>query len=126
MKPTQKNYGATHKNVALHPALKHSNLMQDNKLLFEAIALKKCITATYNSLAVKLAPHILYTRHDELYLDAVTVERQGMKPRDIKVGAFKITGLKDVALTDQHFESNAVFDPSAEKYADVTVFMIEK
>lgn len=99
--------------------------MQDNKLLFEAIALKKCITATYNSLAVKLAPHVLYTRHDELYLDAVTVERQGLPPRDIKVGAFKITGLKDVALTDQHFDRNVVFDFSAEKYADVTVFMIE-
>ena len=99
--------------------------MQDNKLLFEAIALKKCISATYNNLAVTLAPHILYTRHDELHLDAVTVERQGLKPKEIKVGTFKIAGLKNIHLTDRYFQVESIFEPNAEKYEGVALFMVE-
>jgi hypothetical protein len=33
--------------------------MTTNQLLLEAIALKKCVTATYNNVAMKLAPHVL-------------------------------------------------------------------
>ena len=47
--------------------------MDTNRLYFEAIALRKCIRATYNRMTVILAPHILFTRHDELFIDAVTL-----------------------------------------------------
>ncbi|WP_414901774.1 hypothetical protein ACMT1E_01445 [Sphingomonas flavalba] len=99
--------------------------MQPNKLLLEAIALRKCIMATYNRTAFKLAPHILYTRHDDLFVDAVTVERDGRPPREIKLGAFKLAGLSELALTSQTFETEALFDPSAERYVDTTVFAVE-
>ena len=75
--------------------------METNRLFFEAIALRKCIRATYNRMTVTLAPHILFTRHDELFIDAVTVERDGQKPREIKLGTFKRAGLKDVSLLDR-------------------------
>ena len=55
--------------------------MNTSRLLLEAIALKTCVEGIYNRMTVKLAPHILYTRHDELYVDAVTVERDGTPPR---------------------------------------------
>ena len=48
--------------------------MLPSKELFEGVALKKCVAATYNNTAFKLAPHILYTRHDEMYVDASTGE----------------------------------------------------
>ncbi|WP_136161228.1 hypothetical protein [Sphingomonas flavalba] len=99
--------------------------MQPNKLLLEAIALRKCIMATYNRTAFKLAPHILYTRHDDLFVDAVTLERDGRRPREIKLGAFKLAGLSELALTAQTFQPEALFDPAAERYVETTVFAVE-
>ena len=61
--------------------LERLDKIMDNKSIFEAIVLRKCIDATYNRAAVKLAPHIMYTKHGELFLDAVTVERDGRPPR---------------------------------------------
>jgi hypothetical protein len=99
--------------------------MSANQILLEAIALKKCVAANYNRTAMKLAPHILYTRHDELFVDAVALERDGQRPREIKLGTFKIAGLKELALAEQHFEQQPVFDPSDAKYDGVTLFAVE-
>ncbi|MBK5263764.1 MAG: hypothetical protein JJE34_00820 [Alphaproteobacteria bacterium] len=100
--------------------------METNKLMLEAIALRKAIVATYNRMVVTLAPHILYTRHGELYLDAVTIKRDGQPPREIKLGAFKVAGLTELALTNQTFEPARFFDPGDPKYAAATLFFVEK
>lgn len=96
-----------------------------NKLILEAIALQKSVRATYNKVPVSLAPHILYTRHGELYVDAVTIERDGRPPREIKIGTFKVSGLKDMMLLEQRFEPEPMFNPSDAKYEGVTLFAIE-
>ncbi len=97
----------------------------DTRLVFEAIALRKCVDAVYNRMAVTLAPHILYTRHDELFIDAVTVEREGQPPREIKIGTFKLAGLKDLTLGSKPFDPNPLFDPSDPKYEGTTLFAVE-
>lgn len=99
--------------------------MENNKLIFEAIALRKCFEATYNKMNVLLAPHILYTRHDELYVDAVTVVRDGQKPREYKLGAFKVTGLKEIAPADRIFAPEPFFDPRDARYDGTTLFAVE-
>ncbi len=99
--------------------------MLPNKEFFEGVALKKCVTATYNKLQVTLAPHILYTRHDEMHVDAVTLEREGQPPRELKLGTFKLSGLKDVVVEERHFELSELFDPTAEKYQGTTLMMVE-
>ncbi len=96
-----------------------------NHLLFEAIALKRTVAATYNKLRVRLAPYILYTKHGEIYVDAVTVEREGVPPRETKIGSFKVAGLKELANDGQPFQPDSLFDPSGEKYAGVTLFSVE-
>lgn len=97
-----------------------------SKTLLEAIARKQCVRATYNRSNVRLAPHILYTRHDELYVDAVTVERDGHPPKELKIGTFKLTGLTEVAVAPQPFQPQRIFDPADAKYAGVTLFAVEK
>ena len=94
-------------------------------LLLEAIALKKCVEATYNRMVVKLAPHILYTRHDELFLDAVTLERDGQPPKEKKIGTFKLTGLQALGFSGKPFNPEPIFNPAAEKYRGVTLFAVE-
>jgi hypothetical protein len=97
-----------------------------NKLILEAIALQKPVHAVYNKVPVRLAPHILYTRHGELYVDAVTIERDGRPPRETKIGTFKVSGLKDMSLVEQRFEPEPTFDPSDAKYEGVTLFAVEQ
>ena len=93
---------------------------------FEAIALQKCLMATYNKLVVKLAPHILYTRHDEMFIDAVTLEREGRPPRELKLGTFKLAGLGGVSLLDETFEAmHGLYDQTDAKYKGVTLFAID-
>lgn len=99
--------------------------MATNPLLLEAIALKKCITATYNNVHMLLAPHILYSKFDTLFIDAVALEKNGERPKDQKVGSFHLAGLHDLALSDRHFLTSGFFKPDAEKYAGVTLFMVE-
>ena len=102
-----------------------SDPMDCSKIILEAIALKKLVEATYNRMVVKLAPHILYTRHGELYVDAVTVERDGRPPREIKLGTFKLAGLQIPSLLNNTFSAESIFDPNDQKYAGVTLFAVE-
>ncbi|MBY8820862.1 WYL domain-containing protein [Sphingomonas colocasiae] len=96
-----------------------------SKILLEAIALHKSVTACYNRGTVRLAPHILYTRHGELHVDATTLERDGQPPRETKLGTFKLAGLTDLALDGGSFEPFAEFDPTAQRYQGETLFAIE-
>ena len=71
-----------------------------------------------------LAPHILYTRHNELYVDAVTVDRDGRTPREVKLGTFKLSGLTGLTRVDRGFAREPIFDPGDSRYAGVTLFAI--
>ncbi|MBK8629980.1 MAG: hypothetical protein IPN84_07155 [Sphingomonadales bacterium] len=99
--------------------------MSINQILLEAIALKKCVKTRYNSVEMTLAPHILYSKNDALYVDAVALERNGLPPREKKLGAFHLAGLNDLTLCDQHFETESVYEPEAERYAGATLFAVE-
>jgi len=90
-------------------------------VLRRAIRLKLCVTAVYNKAVFKFAPHILYTRHDDPFVDAMVIERDGNPPREAKLGVFKLSGLKDVALTTVPFLPLPAFDPAEEKYAGTTL-----
>ena len=110
-----------HKNLEMHSLLGHSGAMSSSRIVLEAIARRRCLHATYNRAAVRLAPHILYTRHDELFVDAVTLEHDGRKPRETKLGTFKLAGLREPAVAGQAFRLEPGFDPGDAKYAGVTL-----
>ena len=90
-------------------------------LLRRAITRRLCATATYNKARVKFAPHILYTSHDDPFVDAQVIERDGKPPREVKLGVFKVAGLSDIRLTDAPFLPLPAFDPAAEGYAETTL-----
>ncbi len=99
--------------------------MQAPTEIFEALALQKCLKVTYNKMVVTLAPHILYTRHDEMFIDAVTTDRDGTPPRELKLGTFKLAGLSDLQVLDESFEGMyGLYDENDDKYKGVTLFAI--
>jgi hypothetical protein len=98
--------------------------MTTNRAILEAIALKKCLTGTYNSTSFLLAPHILYTRRDLVYLDAVPLQKNGSPPRELKMATFKVDGMADIALAEEPFEVSELLEPGLEKYAGTTLFAV--
>jgi hypothetical protein len=90
-------------------------------ILAQGIQVKLCVTATYNKADFVMAPHILYTKHDEMFIDAMVVERDGNPPREAKLGTFKLSGLSGIALTGRRFEPFPGFDPADAKYADTAL-----
>lgn len=100
--------------------------MQAPTEIFEAIALQKCLKVTYNKMVVTLAPHILYTRHDEMFIDAITIDRDGRPPRELKLGTFKLAGLSDIEVLDATFEGMyGLYNEGDDKYKGVTLFAIQ-
>ncbi|WP_315760176.1 hypothetical protein [Sphingomonas sp. Y38-1Y] len=94
--------------------------------IFEAIVRKACVTATYNRTEVLLAPHAIWTRHGDMFVDAVTVRLNGQPPREVKLGTFKLIGLNDIARTEEPFEVSELFNPLDDKYGGEVVFAVER
>jgi hypothetical protein len=94
-------------------------------MVLEAIALRKCLDAVYNGGTVRLAPHLLFSRHDELFLSAATIARDGQPPKEPKLGTFKLAGLRDLKLTDEIFRPFAGYDPMATDPAVTNLFALE-
>lgn len=94
-------------------------------IVFEAIVKRQTLAATYNRGAITIAPHIVYTKHGEIYVDAVTLERDGQPPKEVKVGAFKLAGLGGVRITPRRFTPSELFVPGDARYAGVTLLAVE-
>ena len=93
-------------------------------VVFEAIVKKLAIAATYNRGEVTLAPHIIYTKHGALYLDALTLERDGKPPKEVKLGAFKLAGLAPLRITARRFEISDLFRTNDPRYDGVTLMAV--
>ena len=87
----------------------------------EAIARKRCVQAVYNKRRMILAPHQLFERHGDLFVRAVTVEIDAQKPREAKLGTFKLSGLRELAITRKLFRAQPDLVAAAEPHAADTV-----
>ncbi len=96
-----------------------------NAKIIEAIVRLRCVAATYNRAPVVLAPHVLYSRNDALYVDAITVTRDGLAPREPKMGTFKLDGLGTVKLVEQGFAVSSIYDPAEPRYGDGQRFEVQ-
>ena len=99
--------------------------MTTNRAILEAIATKRVLSSTYNGTAFILAPHILYTRRDLVYLDAVPIAKNGAPPREEKIATFKVDGMADLSMADGTFSICPLFEPYLEKYRGTTLFSVD-
>jgi hypothetical protein len=94
-------------------------------IVLEGIVRQRCISATYNRMAVVLAPHVLFMKNDALYVGAVTIERDGQPPREPKFGLFKLDGLVGLAPTERNFEISPLFERDDERFAATALMAVE-
>jgi len=112
------------KTLSIRPVADLGEDADADAILRRAISRKLCVAAVYNKMHVRFAPHILYTRHEDPFVDAVVVERDGKPPREQKLGVFKLAGLKEVRLTATPFQPKVGFDPAGELYAGTTLHVV--
>lgn len=93
----------------------------EGELIAQAIRRKLCIAAVYNRTGMIIAPHILYTRHGDLFIDGVVLLRDGKAPPELKLGTFKLAGLNNLSLTADNFTVQPLYDSADAKYEGVTV-----
>ena len=94
--------------------------------ILAAIVARRCVTATWNRDRVVLAPHILYMRHGEPFVDAVTIARNNMLAREAKLGTFKVAGLGELKLSARPFTPSSLFEPDADRYAEAQLIAVER
>lgn len=92
--------------------------------LLEAVARRRVVTAHYNSVAMKLAPHLLFERHGDLFVSAWNMSKNWRPEEEPKLGHFKLNGLADVALTEEPFEPLPSFAPETPRADDTLVLAV--
>ncbi len=71
--------------------------------VMEAIARTVLLTARYNGQTLTLAPHALFARRGDLFVGALNLAKARRADDEPRLGYFKLSGLADVALTDEPF-----------------------
>jgi hypothetical protein len=90
----------------------------------KAIACRRLVTADYNGNQMCLAPHLLFARHDELFVSALNIKKNWRSDEERRLGAFKLAGLSNIAVTDDPFDPLPTFDNSVPREGDQQVFSI--
>ena len=94
-------------------------------VILEGIVRKTCVAATYNRMEVVLAPHVLLTKNDALYVAAATIERDGQPPREEKIGLFKLDGLVGLRRDGREFTTSTVYEAADERFGDAVLMAVE-
>ena len=104
------------------------NMMTDDaatsRIFFEAIALKKLIRAAYNGEEMRLAPHLLFTRHGDMFISALNMDKNWRDLDERRLGLFKVDGLSGVSLIDETFEPLDDFDGTPPREGDEKLFSV--
>ena len=86
-------------------------MLNDEQLaeLNAAIRDHRFVTVEYNRGVSTLAPYGTLTKRGELYLSAVTIVRDGVRPGRLKLGTFKVAGLSALQATPVPFSPAGLY-----------------
>ncbi len=99
--------------------------MPDARLkVMEAIARQKVLAVLYNGQMIKLAPHVLFERHGDLYVSALNLSKAWRSPDERRLGQFKLAGLSAPDVLDEGFEPLPAYTPTAPRDDDTVLLAI--
>jgi len=92
--------------------------------LMEAIARKLTVSARYNGNTIKLAPHLLFERHGDLFVGALNMSKIWRSEEERKLGHFKLNGLGLMELIGETFVPLPPSQTAALRSEDIVIFAI--
>ncbi|HOB15121.1 MAG TPA: hypothetical protein PK680_10055 [Novosphingobium sp.] len=99
--------------------------MSDTRLtLLEAISRKRLVEAQYNGAVIRLAPHLMFERHDDLFVSALNLGKTWRSDEEPRLGQFKLAGLSNARLLEESFEPLESFDGSVPREDDIAVLAV--
>ena len=107
-----------HNETSVTPAI------DPRMVLFEAIARKRAVTAQYNGVQMRLAPHVLFERRGDLFLSALNMTKNWRSDDEKRLGHFKLDGLGKTILTDEGFDPLPSFEPMPPQPDDTLLMAI--
>ena len=113
-----------HMSDAMEPTSSEERPAASPAVVLEGIVKRQALVATYNREEITIAPHVLYTRHGDLHVDAVTLDRGGRPPREMKLGTFRLSGLGALRVTPRRFDPSPLFRSEDKRYAGVVLLAV--
>lgn len=99
--------------------------MSDARLvMLEAISRKMLVEAVYNGKVIRLAPHLMFERHGDLFVSALNLDKTWRSDEEPRLGQFKLAGLSEPALIEEAFEPLPGFRPEVPREGDVLVLAV--
>lgn len=99
--------------------------MQDTRLkLMEAIARQQVVVTRYNGQEIRLAPHLLFERHGDLFIGALNLNKNWREDDERRLGQFKLAGLGAAELLDETFDPLPSFEPAAPRAEDTLLMAV--
>ena len=92
--------------------------------LMEAVARQQAVVARYNGASIKLAPHLIFERHGDLFVSAFNMSKGWKTEDERRLGQFKVAGLTGVELLAEPFDALPSYDGAPPRTDDVAVLTI--
>lgn len=92
--------------------------------LMEAIARQRIVETRYNGEQIRLAPHLLYERHGDLFIGALNLGKNWRDDDEPRLGQFKLAGLGGAELLDETFDPLPSYQPATPRAEDTLVMAI--
>jgi hypothetical protein len=92
--------------------------------LMEAITRKQAVAVRYNGEQVKLAPHLLFERHGDLFVRALNMSKTWRADEKPRLGQFKLAGLVSPELLDETFAPLPGYDALPPQPGDALILTV--
>jgi hypothetical protein len=99
--------------------------MEDIRIkLMEAIARQRLVITRYNGEQVRLAPHLLFERHGDLFVRALNLSKNRRPDGELRLGQFKLAGLSAAELLDEGFDPLPSYQPAPPRAEDTLLLAV--
>lgn len=99
--------------------------MPDARLtLLEAISRRMLVEAQYNGATIRLAPHLMFERHGDLFVAALNLGKTWRSDEEPRLGQFKLAGLNGARLIEEEFEPLPGYEAKQPRETDTLVLSI--
>lgn len=99
--------------------------MTDARLtLLEAISRRMLVEAQYNGATIRLAPHLMFERHGDLFVAALNLGKTWRSDEEPRLGQFKLAGLNESRLIEEEFAPLPGYEAKPPREADTLVLSV--